>query len=295
MKIAIIGGSGKMGHWFAAFLAAVGKDILLVGRDFQKLEKSRGSLNTSLSTDIADTAASDAVIISVPVNHFEETVKKLSLHTHPGQVILDITSVKTLPVAIMQKYIVKGQILGTHPVFGPGARSLANQSCILTPTNEAENRLAQKVKAFLESNGAKVSLMTPDEHDEMMAVILGLAHFIAIVSADSLSAFSRLKEMEPIGGITYKVLLTLVESVISEDAGLYASLQMNLPHLPQFQQRFQQNCLDWVEIVKQKDSRQFVQRMETIRGKLEACNPDFGKSYDNMYKIAEVLKVKTPL
>ena len=295
MKIAIIGGSGKMGHWFAAFLAAAGKDILLIGRDFQKLEKSRGSLNVSLSTDIADTAASDAVIISVPVNHFEETVKKLGLHTRPEQVILDITSVKTLPVAAMQKYIVKGQILGTHPVFGPGARSLANQSCILTPTTEEENRLAQKVKAFLESNNAKVSLMTPDEHDEMMAVILGLAHFIAIVSADSLSAFNKLKKMEPIGGITYKVLLTLVESVISEDAGLYASLQMNLPHLPQFQQRFQQNCLDWVEIVKQKDSRQFVQRMEAIRGKLEACNPDFGKSYDNMYKIAEVLKDKTPL
>jgi prephenate dehydrogenase len=290
MKIAIIGGSGRMGHWFAAFLDAAGKDVLLIGRNYKKLEQSRGSLKASLSTDIADAAAADAVIISVPVDYFEETVRKLSPHTHPRQIILDVTSVKALPVTIMHKYIKKGQILGTHPVFGPGARSLANQNCVLTPTNERENGLAEKVKTFLESNGARVSLMTPDEHDDMMAVTLGLAHFIAIASADSLVNFEKLREMEAIGGITYKVLLTLVESVISEDAELYASLQMSLPRLPQFQQRFQQSCRDWAEIVQQKDSRQFVQRMKAIRSKLEASNPDFGKSYDNMYKIAEVLE-----
>jgi prephenate dehydrogenase len=290
MKIAIIGGSGRMGHWFASLLGEEGKDVLLVGRNRQKLEKSLGSLKASISTDISDIKTADAVIISVPVDHFEETVKKLSPYTHVEQVILDVTSVKSLPVAVMHRYIEKGQVLGTHPVFGPGARSLVNQNCVLTPTNQLENRLAQKVKDYLEGKGAKVSLMTPDEHDEVMAVILGLAHYIAIVSADSLATFDRLKQMEPIGGVTYRVLLTLVESVISEDAGLYASLQMNLPHLPQFQQRFHQNCLDWAEIVKQKDSQQFVQRMQTIRQKLEAGNPDFGKSYDNMYKFAEVLE-----
>jgi len=292
MKIAIIGGSGRMGHWLASLLAAEGKDVLLIGRNRQKLEKSLGSLNASISTDFSDVKTADAIIISIPVDYFEETVKKLSPYTHPRQIILDVTSVKSLPVDIMHKYIKKGQVLGMHPVFGPGARSLANQNCVLTPTNEQENSLAERVKNYLESKGASVSLMTPDEHDEMMAVILGLAHFIAIVSADSLSAFNKFKEMEPIGGITYKVLLTLVESVISEDAGLYASLQMNLPHLPQFQQRFQQNCLDWAEIVQQKDSQQFVQRMKAIRSKLEAGNPDFGKSYDNMYRFAEVLEDK---
>ncbi len=290
MKIAIIGGSGKMGHWFASMLEAEGRDVLLIGRDHKKLEESRGGLKASVSTDISDVETADTVIISVPVDRFEETIKKLSPHTRVEQIILDITSVKTLPVAVMHKYINKGRVLGTHPVFGPGARNLVNQNCVLTPTNQSEHELAQKVKDYLEGRGAKVSLMTPDQHDEMMAVILGLAHFIAIVSADSLAAFDRLKQMEPIGGVTYRVLLTLVESVISEDAGLYASLQMNLPHLPQFQQRFRQNCQEWAEIVKQKDSQRFVQRMQAIRQKLEAGNPDFGKSYDNMYRFAEVLE-----
>ena len=254
-----------------------------------KLEKAKRQLNVSITTDMEDVKQADVIVISVPVDHFEETVKRLSPHTQSDQTILDITSVKVLSVEAMHRYIKRGQVLGTHPVFGPGARSLANQNFVLTPTDEQENRLAEKVKSYLETKGAKVRLMTPREHDDMMAIILGLAHFIAIASADSLINFERLKEMEAIGGITYKVLLTLVESVISEDPELYASLQMNLPGLPDFQERFQQSCREWADLVKQKDRQQFIHRMKAIREKLESNNPDFGKAYDNMYRISENL------
>jgi len=231
----------------------------------------------------------DVVLISVPIDHFEEVVEQLSPYTHSSQIILDITSVKVLPVAAMHRHIKRGLVLGTHPVFGPGARSVANHNFVLTPTSQEESTLAEKLKGYLEARGAKVHLMTPQEHDDMMAVILGLAHYIAIASADTLINFERLKEMEAIGGITYKVLLTLVESVISEDPEFYASMQMNLPNLPQIQKRFQKSCQDWADLVKQKDRQEFVRRMKAIRRSFEANNPDFGKAYDNMYKIVEGL------
>lgn len=278
-----------MGNWFARFLLKEGNTVTLIGRSKKKLEEAKRKLDVSISTDIKDVNFVDVVLISIPIDHFEDTLKLLSPHIQSDQVVLDITSVKLLPVKIMHKYITRGKLLGTHPVFGPGARSLTNQNFVLTPTNEQENKLSEKVKLYLEDKGARVSLMTPHEHDEMMAIVLGLAHFIAIASADSLISFKRLKEMETISGITYKVLLTLVESVISEDPNLYASLQMNLPGLPSFQERFQRSCLEWTELVKQKDKQQFIRRMKTIRNKLELINPNFGKSYDNMYKIADKL------
>ncbi len=37
-KIAIIGGSGKMGQWFARLLIAEGKSVTLIGRNKTKLE-----------------------------------------------------------------------------------------------------------------------------------------------------------------------------------------------------------------------------------------------------------------
>ena len=289
MKVAIIGGSGKMGRWFARFLSSEGKEVVIIGRSRQRLEKTAAELGISFSTEIRDAGQADAVIVSVPVGCFEDVIKRLSPHTHPQQIILDVTSVKTLPVEAMQRHIKKGKVLGTHPVFGPGARSLANQNFVLTPTGEAENELAARIQDYLKERGARVRLMTPQQHDDMMAVILGLAHYIAIVSADTLSGFDRLKDMEAVGGITYKVLLTLVESVVSEDPSLYASLQMNLPRLPHFQQLFQQRCHEWEEMVEQKDRQQFIKRMKIIRQQLEAKNPDFGKAYDNMYKIADGL------
>jgi prephenate dehydrogenase len=80
-----------------------------------------------------------------------------------------------------------------------------------------------------------------------------------------------------------------VESVISEDAGLYASLQVSLPDLPQMQQDFQRRCREWSELVANKDKAEFSRRMAAIRSRLEAGNPEFGKAYDNMYKIADNL------
>jgi prephenate dehydrogenase len=289
MDIAIIGGTGKMGRWFARFLAAEGREIVLIGRDEARLKPAAAELGVDYSADMADAAKADVVIISVPVDAFEEVAKQLGQYTRQDQIILDITSIKALPVEAMQRYIKNGWLLGTHPVFGPGARNITNHNFALTPTNQAESALAERVKAYLEARKARVHLMTPGEHDDMMAVILGLAHYIAIVSADSLSGFKHLKEMEAIGGITYKVLLTLVESVISEDAGLYASLQVSLPNLPQIQQDFQRRCREWSELVASKDKAEFSRRMTEIRRKLEAGNPDFGKAYDNMYKIADNL------
>ncbi len=288
-KIAIIGGSGKMGQWFARLLKEEGKSVTLIGRDKTKLADVQKGLGVAISDRISDIESADAVIISVPVDCFEETAKQISQFTHSSQLIFDVTSIKSIPVDLMHRYITNGRILGTHPVFGPGARSLANQNFVLTPTTPQEEKLAAQVLDFLVKREAKVQIMTPDEHDSMMSVVLGLAHFIAIISADSLAGLEKLKEMESIGGITYKVLWTLVESVISEDPELYASLQMNLPQLPRFQEQFLKNSIEWTELVKNRDRDEFVRRMKSIHDQLEAKSNNFGKAYDNMYKIAEGL------
>ncbi len=225
----------------------------------------------------------------MPIDHFEEVVEQVSPYTRPEQVIIDITSIKVFPVETMHKHIKTGLTLGIHPIFGPGARSIASQNFVLTPTNERERTLAQKIREYLETRGAKVTLMTPQEHDEVMAVVLGLSHFIALVSADTLVSFDKLKQMEAIGGITYKVLLTLVESVISEDPELYASLQMSLPNMTEIEKLFQRRVKTWADLVKNRDKQEFVDRMNALRNRLEEGNPDFGKAYENMYKIVEEL------
>jgi len=289
MRVAIIGGSGKMGRWFAHFLLKEGNEVIITGRNEKKLLEAKRKLVgvETTASNVEAVKSAEAILISVPIDNFEEVVEQVSPYIRPEQVIIDITSIKVFPVETMRKHIKAGLTLGTHPVFGPGARSIANQNFVLTPTNERERALAQKVREYLESRGAKIALMTPQEHDEMMAVILGLSHFIAIVSADTLLSFDKLKQMEAISGTTYKVLLTLVESVISEDPEFYASLQMSLPNMGVIEELFQKRGQMWADLVKNKDRQEFVRRMKALRGRLEEVAPDFGKAYENMYRIVE--------
>ena len=289
MKIAIIGGSGKMGQWFARFLLKDGKEVIITGRNERKLLEAKQQLGVEVATNVEAIKNADVVLISVPIDNFEEVVEQLCPYTHSGQVIIDITSIKVSPVETMHKHIKTGLVLGAHPMFGPGARDIINQNFILTPTNEEETALAQKIRKYLEERGARATMMTPDEHDEMMAVILGLSHFIAIVSADTLLNFDRLREMEAIGGSTYKVLLTLVGSVISEDPEFYASLQMNLPKMTEIEELFQRSSKTWANIVRNRDRQEFVNRMNSLKNRLEKGDLDFRKAYENMYKIAEGL------
>ena len=276
-----------MGRWFANLLIKDGKDVLITGRSEQKLREVKEQLDVETSTSIAAVKSADVVIISVPIDTFEAVVKELQPHIHSGQIILDVTSIKVSPVDIMHRYLKSASVLGTHPVFGPGARDLVNKNFVLTPTNEKEQTLAEKVRQYLEKLGAKVSLMPPQEHDKMMAVVLGLSHFIAIVSADTLLGLGKLKTMGDIGGSTYKLLRTLAESVVSEDAEFYASLQMNLPGLPEMQELFQKNSATWANMVKNKDRSLFAEKMTALRNSLEKSDPDFHKAYENMYKLLD--------
>jgi prephenate dehydrogenase len=286
LRIAIIGGSGKMGQWFADFLRREGHEVVISGRNPEKLREAGRQLGVATASNEEAVQGAEVVLLSVPIDSFESVVKELSPHIQPDQVVADVTSVKVMPVAVMKKYLRTRHILGTHPLFGPGAKSLAHQNFVLTSGDAEGATLVAKAKTYLEERGARVSVMTPAEHDKKMTVILGLAHFIALISADTLLSSEGFRADEAIGGITYKVLMTLVESVLTEDPALYAAIQMNLPDLPDAEKRLQEKARAWAHMVVGKDWQGFVRRMNELKDKLRKDNPDFGKAYEAMYRIA---------
>jgi len=154
MRVAIIGGSGRMGRWFADFLLKDGKEVIITGRNQKRLLEAKQQLGEVEVTanNVEAVKNADAVLVSVPLDKFEEVVEQFSPYTHSGQVIIEITSVKVVPVEVMHRHIKAGVILGVHPMFGPGAKSVANQNFVLTPTNEDERALAQKVRQYLEAS-----------------------------------------------------------------------------------------------------------------------------------------------
>jgi len=77
----------------------------------------------------------------------------------------------------------------------------------------------------------------------------------------------------------------MAESVVSEDPGFYTSLQANLPRMGEIHKLFQNKTEFWAELVRNKDIRQFVQRMGALKNKFAQEDPDFARAYENMYRI----------
>lgn len=258
-----------MGQWFARLLLQEGKQVIITGRDPRKLAAAQKALGVAAMSNAEAVRWADAVILSVSMESVETIIKEIATLVKPQQPVIDITSVKEKPVELMHQYIKTGTALGVHPMFGPGVASISGQNFVLTPTNEAESALAQKVKAYLETRGAAVTLMPPHQHDELMAVVLGLSHFIALVSADTLASQNNLEAMKGVSGSTFTLLLSLVKAVIYEDPEFYSSLQMSLPYLPEIEHQFGDNAHLWSDMVAGKDRVAFIKRMSELRNRLE--------------------------
>ncbi len=286
MRVAVLG-AGKMGVWFAKFFLAEGDSVVVADRKKDKLLK----LKSELAVETADFAEAvqnaDRVLICVAISAFEGIVKLIAPSIRDDQVVMDICSIKESPVAIMHKYIKHGIVLGTHPVFGPGSQGAKNKAFILTPTNAAEKEFAEDFKAWLEQRKARVFVVSPRKHDELMSVVLGLPHFFGVVACDALLEQADYAETKKVAGTTYRMLFTLAEATALENPELFASLQLSLPEISKLEERFIEKAREWLKLMQQKDPAAIARKMEQLKAKLVKANGDYARSYEIMYKMLE--------
>ncbi len=286
MRIAVIG-AGKMGVWFAKFFQSKGYDVVLADRKKEKLAKLK-DLPVELTADFKVAVQNaDQILLCVSINAVEEVVKAISPVVHEGQVVMDICSIKEAPVKTMHQYLKGVTVLGTHPVFGPGSNGVKHKAYVLTPTNAKEQEFAEKFKKWLEQQEAHVFIMTPKKHDELMSVVLGLPHFLGLVACETLLEQKNLSETKKVAGTTYRMLFTLAEATALETPDLYASLQTDLPEAGKIEGQFMAKAQEWLSLIKKKDAKAIVERMEQLKKKLKETDSDFAESYETMYKMLE--------
>jgi prephenate dehydrogenase len=286
MRTAILG-AGKMGVWFAKFCKENGEEVILSDRKKEKLAKLGKELDVETAGFVDAVKKADNIILCVSIDAFEEVVKKIAPSVREGQTVVDICSIKKQPVKIMHQYLGKVLVLGTHPVFGPGSRGVKNKAYILTPTNAEEEEFAGKYKKWLEKLGARVFIMSPKNHDELMSVVLGFPHFLGLVACDTLLEKEDYPETKKVAGTTYQMLFTLAEATAMENPELFASLQFSLPEMQKLENLFIEKAREWLNLIKQKDPEAIAAKMEALKSKLTKASRDYEKSYEVMYKMLE--------
>lgn len=248
-KIAIIGGQGQMGRWFQRFFESQGLQVLVA---------DRGTAQTS--EEVA--AQADVVLISVPIPQVGKVVRLVAPHVKPGAALMDLTSVKTEPVAAMLAHY-GGEVVGTHPLFGPGEEDIKGRTVVLCPGRGGQ--WLKWLEDLLRQAGARVQITTPEDHDRVMALIQGLSHFLLISLGLTVQRLEiDLKELEDFSTPTFRSIHYRTWHLLSQDVAMYACIQLqnraNLPVLKTFEDAARQ-VLSLVEARDMKGLMALLQEM----------------------------------
>jgi prephenate dehydrogenase len=287
LKIAIIGGAGKMGQWIARYLSTEDVEIAIADKRNDDISNSKLEITGELRSEKEAVIGAEVVVMSVPIESLEEAARTAVPYIDENQILIDISSIKSKPIEILHKYYKNNPILGIHPMFGPGAKSIYQKNFVLTPTNEREETLADSAERYLKERGAAVYRMSPREHDKLMTIVLGLPSFIAIITADTLLENDKLDIAVNVCGSSYRMLQMLIESVIEEDANLYATLQTNLPGMIDLAELYKEKIGNWIDLIKASNKKEMIDKMNAMSQSFKRIQPDFEETYEKMYRIME--------
>ncbi len=178
MKIAIIG-LGSFGLFVAQSLREYGQ---IVGYSRQKPAQLPDYI---AEVTLEEAAGADVVVLAVPLDAYQAVLRQLRPHLRAGTLVVDVCSVKVKSRDIMLAELAgHDNILVCHPLFGPqsAANGLAGHDLIVT---NAIGPLAERVVEFCEHTlQLKITHISAEEHDRVMACVHVLTFFVARGLAD---------------------------------------------------------------------------------------------------------------
>lgn len=215
MKVGIIG-FGRLGKLIARYLKEDADVIVCDLADVSKEAKELGVVHGTLE-EVCDCPI---VIPFVPISEFENLIIKIKDKLKPGTLLVDVCSVKELPVNAMLKHLPKEiGILATHPMFGPDSAkdTVFGHKIVMCPVR-IEEKLYSDIKRYLNSHGLKVIESTAEEHDRQISHSLVLAHFIGRTLMD---IGAERQEIETLG---YKRLMKILGVVQNDSWQLFVDM-----------------------------------------------------------------------
>lgn len=284
-KVAILGGTGKMGRWFAHFFNTKGYDVVIAGRSAERTADVAKELGVASANSIEEAVnGADIVLVSTPIDVTAETIRAVKNRLTPGTVIFDIASVKRdIPKALLETCEFGARPVSVHPLFGPGATKLDGKKVIVIPILDDEPLVAW-IRRLFEEEGAETYVVENGEtHDQMIGVTLSLTHFVNIALAKYLSSIN-IQELKRFAGTTFTLQLVLTEAVLSENPNLYYAIEA---HNPTFRHIVDEFLKAARRLASSLDNREeFVKMFEEAKEGLSK-DPEFDSAYIRLYKALE--------
>ena len=181
---------------------------------------------------LADAAARDVVVVAVPVAAMRAVFAELAPHLKAGALVVDVGSVKMLPVRLMSDILpAHVDLVATHPLFGPqSARDgLPGLRLVVCPVRGDRHDC---VAEFGRSLGLTVTVTTPEEHDQEMAYVQALTHLIGRSLVNLKIPDEQLKTA------SYQHLLELCSLIGADTFELFTAIQTQNPFAAEVAESF---------------------------------------------------------
>ncbi len=214
-RVVVAGCRGRMGSMLAERFSRC-RDLCPAGLDLPYAE-----------ADVREACAgARAVILCVPAQALEETLKKLIPHMDAGTILSDITSVKELPMRQMEA-LWAGPVVGMHPLFGPRQAEGLELRTVIVPGSRATEEDTRFIEMLAAALGSRTFRATAQEHDLAEARIQGMnfittAVYFAMLAEDT----SLLRYATP----SFMRRMNAAEKQLVEDGPLFTWLFEANPH-----------------------------------------------------------------
>ncbi len=214
----IIGGRGKMGRWTAEFMASQGFAITVAdpGGEVPGFEWLSDWQTSDLTHDV--------IVVATPLKIANGVLCALA-ERKPAGVVFDIGSLKTPLREGLEALCRAGcRVTSVHPMFGPDTNLLSGRHVIFIDLGDRQ--ALEEARALFASTMADLVVMGLDEHDRLIAFVLGLSHALNIAFftalAESGEDAPRLARMS---STTFDAQLEVATKVASENPDLYFEIQ----------------------------------------------------------------------
>lgn len=166
----------------------------------------------------------DIIIVSVSIRVTVKTIEDLIPHIPPNKLLLDFTGIKTEATRALSEYLT-GEVVATHPMFGPWIQSLRDQNIAFDPVRPGEKW------AFLhdlwKTDGANLIELSSRKHDELVAIVQSTVHIMNLMLGHLLTKRGiNIEELMKISTPNSRMQLYILARFLNQEAPLYTDMQM---------------------------------------------------------------------
>ncbi len=213
----IIGGAGKMGEWFVDFFRSQGFQTTVADPSVEDGPSTyKNWVDAGLDYDV--------IVVAAPLAASGRILLQLAV-LKPRGLIFDIGSLKSPLMDGLKELRDAGcRVTSLHPMFGPDTRLLSGRHLIFCDVDCPE--ATEAAKDLFRSTMAERLDMTLEDHDRLVAYVLGLSHALNIAFftalAESGEAAPRLAQLS---STTFDSQLLVSEAVAQDNPHLYFEIQ----------------------------------------------------------------------